>query len=95
VDLQAQDLRTGHRTSAQLPTATIAELNRLVAAMTTPPSGSLPSACADCFIYELKVTSPNGIVRVQADDTTIAKSGAQPLIALLRSLRDDALAAAK
>ena len=54
-------------------------------------SQRLPSACADCFIYDLQLTSGGKIVQIQADDITLPDSGVAELIRFLRELRDRAL----
>lgn len=90
-EMKAEDQRTGRSATLNLRPAELAELDRLRQALTSEQSARLPSVCADCFIYDLEIASSTGIIRVQADDTTLAASGAQALIAHLRELRDRAL----
>ena len=90
-ELKAEDQRTNRSAVLNLPPGELSELDSLRQAVTSQPIGRLPSACADCFIYDLEIASSTGIFRVQADDTTLAASGAQALIERLRELRDRAL----
>jgi hypothetical protein len=88
--LKAEDLRTGRSVTLNLTPGELSELDRLRQALTSQPSARLPSACADCFIYDLEIASDGGIIKVEADDTTLAASGAQALIEHLLELRDRA-----
>jgi hypothetical protein len=90
-ELKAEDQRTGRTATLNLPPWELLELDGLRQALTLQQTARLPSACADCFIYDLEIASNTGILRVQADDTTLAASGAQALIERLRELRDRAL----
>lgn len=90
-ELKAEDQRTGRSVTVGLPPGELHELGGQLEALTSQPPARLPSGCADCFIYDLEVASATGTIRVQADDTTLAASGAQALIEHLRRLRDEAL----
>lgn len=89
--VSAEDRRTGRSAMLRLSPEELAELEALRQALPSQPMGRLPSVCADCFIYDLEVVSSTRTLRVQADDTTLASSGAQSLIEYLRALRDRAL----
>jgi hypothetical protein len=89
--LTATDARSGRTVVQDVPQDNMRRLTQLYSAVLTATPKSLPSACADCFIYDLQVRSAGGIVQIHADDTTLADSGAAELIAFLRQLRDDAL----
>ncbi len=89
--LTATDQRTGRTITQTLPNDALARLRRLVAQADISGSIKPSTSCADCFLYELVFTSDSGTKRLQADDVTVGESGAQDLIALLRSLRDKAL----
>jgi hypothetical protein len=89
--IKAEDQRTGRTATLRLSPEELSELDSLRRALTSQQTERLPSACADCFIYDLEIGSNTGIIRVQADDTTLAASGAQALIEHLRELRDRAL----
>ncbi len=90
-ELTAQDLRTGRSVTQTLSQETMARLTDLYIPLMFVTPQSPPSACADCFIYDLSVSAGGRVVNVHADDTTVAASGATELIALLRQLRDEAL----
>jgi len=90
-EMTAEDGRTGRSASAPLSESTLQELRRLVQQVTPPRTEKLPSMCADCFIYDLEITSAIGVQRVQADDSNVGTSGAQSLIDLLTKIRDQAL----
>ena len=89
--LSAEDQRSGKKVSRQLDAATLEKLAGLAAAVAASTPQSPHSSCADCFLYDLQVTSGARTVHVQADDTTLAASGAQELVSLLNQLRDGAL----
>ena len=89
--LTAEDQRSGKKVTKELDAATLEQLSRLVSAITTSTPGSPHSNCADCFLYDLQITSGSQRAHVQADDTTLAASGAQALIGLLQQLRSGAL----
>ena len=89
--LTAEDLRSGKTVTKQLDAATLNKLSGLAASLALSAPQTPRSACADCFLYDLQVTSGGRTVKLHADDTTLAASGAQSLISLLQQLRDDAL----
>ncbi len=66
-------------------------LRQLMAEARIPAAGGTPSACADCFVYDLTITNGSATMSMRADDLTLAGSGAADLIAYLTSLRDSAL----
>jgi hypothetical protein len=90
-EMKAEDRRTGRTATLNLPPGELSELDRLRQALTSQQTERPPSGCADCFLYDLEIASNSGVIRVQADDTTLASSGAQALIERLRELRDRAL----
>jgi hypothetical protein len=92
--LEAEDGRSGRLVEQQLPRSTVQEIGQLLAQIDLPPAQRPGSSCADCFIYDLELSSATGMVRLQVDDTSIADSGAQPVIQLLVKLRDQALQSA-
>jgi hypothetical protein len=92
--LTAQDLRSGKTATKQLDAATLNKISGLVSTLALSASQSPGSACADCFLYDLQLTTGGRTIQVHADDTTLAASGAQDLIALLQQLRDGALKSA-
>lgn len=50
-------------------------------------SNNEPYGCADCFIYNIKISGDTRF-SAQVDDVTIEKSGLQPLITKLRNIMD-------
>lgn len=52
---------------------------------------NLPSACADCFIYNIEIESNGQKMKIQLDDTTLPGSGFEPLVGSLTALMDSAL----
>ena len=89
--LLAVDKRSGVSATTQLPLESLAELGKLYSqALGTEPSQQ-PSACADCFVYDLQLTSDGKTVSIHLDDISLPDSGAEPLINYLRQLRDAAL----
>ena len=92
--MTAPDERSNRTVTRPLSAATVQELSRLVAQVSVPSTQSLPSVCADCFIYQLEIASASGVIRVEADDVTLSQSRAQPLVQFLGELRDQALQSA-
>lgn len=89
--LTATDLRSGRTATQSLSPDTMAELRRLMAQAAISDVPGKPSSCADCFVYNLTLKSNSGTVQMQADDSTLGNSPAQPLISYLRSLGDSTL----
>lgn len=90
-EMQAEDQRAGRQVAKTLPPETVAEVSRLLSQTTIPAAPPQPSACADCFVYDLEVSVPGGTYRIHADDVSVADSGAQALILYLARLRDSVL----
>ena len=89
--LSAEDHRSGRTVRQTLPPETVAHLAAIYSSglLLTPQPRN--SGCADCFIYNLEMSSGGRVVHIVADDTTMDSSGAGELIRLLRLLRDNAL----
>jgi hypothetical protein len=90
--LEAQDHRSGRSVARELTPETVAQLGTLVSQLRIAGGTPPPSACADCFLYDLELESATGTTRVHADDTSMADSGAAAVIGFLRQLGDNALA---
>jgi hypothetical protein len=90
--LTATDERSGRTVTQTLSAETMVELRRLIAQAGVSGAGGNPSACADCFVYDLMLKSDSGTIQMRADDVTLGDSKAQALISYLRTLRDSALA---
>jgi hypothetical protein len=91
--LTAINRGTGRTASTQLRESQVAELGRLLPAALSSDYAESPSNCADCFVYALALTSGDQSRTIRLDDVLIAGTAAEPLIAYLARLRDDALAA--
>ncbi len=89
--LTATDERSGRTATQTLPAQTMGRLRQLMAEARIPTAGVTPSACADCFIYDLTIKNSSGTMSLRADDVTLAGSGAADLISYLIGLRDSAL----
>ena len=81
-DMIITDERSKKQTTAQLPADKIAALTELVASSKYQPI-SQPGACADCFIYNLEISSAGEKFEAQLDDISLPNSGLQPLINFL------------
>jgi hypothetical protein len=92
--LKAEDQRSGSSISQTLPPEATAELIGLLSKASVVTAAAPHSGCADCFIYDLEVTSGGKSTAIRADDTTLDASGAAELIAFLQQLRDRALKSA-
>ena len=92
--MRAEDQRSLRVISKPVSEAAILELRRLMAQTVVSETDRFPSACADCYMYDLEITSSAGTTRIRADDTDLGESGAQGLIEFLGRLRDQALQSA-
>ena len=89
--ISAEDMRHGREVTKTLSIGDSQELERLLAAATLGGSADAPSACADCFLYDLDIKRFGQSTRWRGDDTTLDASGMADLIRLLIKLRDEAL----
>jgi hypothetical protein len=93
-EITAQDVRSGREVTKPLSDSDMQELERLLAALDLGGARAAPSACADCFLYDLEISGHGATDRWRGDDTTLDESGAGDLIRLLVQLRDEALSGA-
>ena len=93
-EITAQDGRNGRETTKHLSDSDLKELERLLANVNLGDSSAEPSACADCFLYELEITGFGQTTHWRGDDTTLETSGMGDVIRFLGKLRDEALAVA-
>src|SRR5512142_1246459 len=91
--LIARNERAGSSVTKSLPPEATAQIASFAAGLAAATSATPRSGCADCFLYRLEVTSGGRSAAIDADDTTLAGSGAAELIQLLQRLRDEALRA--
>lgn len=87
-EMTINDIRTGEKKTSQLQSEKLVALGNLVAASTFHLS-SQPSVCADCFIYNLQITSGGGDFQAEVDDVNLPDSGLQPVINYLAALLND------
>ncbi|MCE9644649.1 MAG: hypothetical protein K8S20_01525 [Chloroflexi bacterium] len=86
------DERAGKSVTGQLAGDELSQLMEIVATSEYRTKDSqLPSACADCFIYDLEIAGSRGNFKVQLDDVSLPDSGMEPLVTLLRNWMDAAL----
>lgn len=81
------DERTGQSVNGQLSKAEVESLIKMVESSQYSKYG-LPYGCADCFIYNIEITSDDGNFSVQVDDVSIGDSGLEPLVKMIRDVMD-------
>jgi hypothetical protein len=89
--LLATNRRSGHAASVQLTESQLEDLGRLFRAADSTQNAQGSSACADCFAYQLTLTSGAKSRSIQLDDVSMTGTAAEPLIEYLARLRDAAL----
>jgi hypothetical protein len=84
------DQRSGKIATGNLTEAELATLQALISSLevSTPKN---PSACADCFEYELEIESGGKKMIASADDLSLGESGMGELVQFLRQTMDAAL----
>ncbi len=92
--LVAENQRAGSSVTKSLPPETIARIASQSSQFLQMTPVAPRSGCADCFLYKLEFHALDRTSYVEADDTTLAASGAADLVRLLQQLRDEALKAA-
>ena len=82
---QVTDMRTGEQKTLELDQP---ELEKIIGLIDQIQGGEnpLPSACADCFIYELSIQNGKESYRISLDDINLNDSEAGPLIEELMAL---------
>ncbi len=90
--LTAKDGRSGRTAIETISPDSLNQLRQLVQQSAISESVKPSPSCADCFVYNLALTTDAGTREMKADDVSLGNSGAQALIEYLRSLRDSALA---
>lgn len=88
------DERTSKTVTDKLPASSLTELQGLLATarLSSPVTG--PSVCADCFNYDIEISSEGAArpMKFHLDDTTLSNSGMAELVEYLRGLMDEAFA---
>jgi hypothetical protein len=91
--MTASDKRSGATANRVLSPEEIQAIGKLYSQALSAEQPLQPSACADCYIYDLDLTSDAKTVNIHLDDTNLSGSAAEPLVTYLRQLRDSALTA--
>lgn len=76
------DMRSNKSSSTRLSSADLTALDQLVTGSKYYPADS-PSTCADCFVYDLEISSGGQKFQAHVDQVTLPASGLQPLVDLL------------
>jgi hypothetical protein len=84
------DQRAGNTASGELTEDELARLEEMLSTLEFSTSKN-PSACADCFVYDIEIISGGQKMIVNADDVTLGDSGVGPLAQFLRGIMDSAL----
>lgn len=84
------DKRTGNTATGELTKDELATLEEMISTLEISTSKN-PSACADCFVYEIEILSGGQKMIVSADDVTLGDSGVGALAQFLRGIMDSAL----
>lgn len=79
------DMRSGVKQVGRLSDKDRAAVGDLVRAANFRPAAG-PSACADCFIFNLQITSASGVFQGQVDQVELPDSGLQPVVDFLAAL---------
>jgi hypothetical protein len=75
------DLRTGNTFTGNLSADELAGLVKQVAsAVNKTVDGPEKYGCADCFLYDLKISSNGQTFSVKLNDISLPKSGLEPLV---------------
>ncbi|MFN2119641.1 MAG: hypothetical protein ACK2T0_04570 [Anaerolineales bacterium] len=89
--LVATNRRSGRTLSSRITEAQSGELDSLYRAAISAQYADRPSTCADCYIYQLTLSSGHESRTIRLDDASMAGTAAEPLITFLIQLRDSAL----
>jgi len=87
----ATDKRSGTSAKKELSPEELGALSKLFSQALAAEQPHKPSACADCYIYDLVLTSDGRSTQLHLDDTNLPKSDAEPLVTHLQQLRDSVL----
>ena len=79
------DMRSGKKQVGRLSDKDRASIGDLLQAAVFRPAAG-PSACADCFIFNLQITSASGVFQAQVDQLELPDSGLQPVVNFLAAL---------
>ena len=85
-----RDDRADKTSTGQLSENELGKLIEVVRSSTYSPNTD-PYGCADCFIYNIEITSNGVNFSAQVDDVTIEKSGLANLVVALRDIIEQEL----
>lgn len=80
-----KDDRTDKTFTGQLSEEELVDLVNVVKSTSYTPEKT-PHGCADCFIYDIQITSDGGRFSAQVDDISIEESGLSDLVMALRGI---------
>jgi hypothetical protein len=80
-----KDDRTDESFTGQLSEEELADLVNVVKSSNYAIEKT-PHGCADCFIYDIQITSDDGRFSAQVDDISIEESGLSDLVMALRGI---------
>jgi hypothetical protein len=82
------DGRLEPATTGKLSDDDLRMLRELVENARVSARGANISVCADCFVYDIEITSNGKTFTAQVDDMTLPDSGMEALVTFLRGLMD-------
>lgn len=82
-----KDERTNFTKSGQITDNELADLSRILVGINYVPQ-TKPTGCADCFIYDIRVTGGGNDFSARVDDVNIDDSGLRLLVSALREIMD-------
>lgn len=88
----AIDERSGKTGKRQLTSDELTKLTGLINSASLKSPGGAPAGCADCFIYNLEISSDSGKFAAQLDDVSLPDSGMELLAGYLGKLMNQMLA---
>jgi hypothetical protein len=86
-----EDARGKQSTDRQLNSNQMKQLTGLVNSARLQAPGKPDAACADCFIYDLQITSGGQTFATQLNDISLPNSGLEDLVHFLSSYMNDLL----
>ena len=86
-----EDPRSKQSTERQLTSSQMKKLTGLVNSARLQGPSKPDAACADCFIYDLQITSGGQTFATQLNDVSLPNSGLEELVHFLSNLMSDLL----
>lgn len=88
----AKDERSNKSVKRQLTSDELTKLTSLINSSSLKAPTGLPSACADCFNYNIQISSDSGKFAAQLDDISLPDSGMELLAGYMGKLMNQMLA---